>query len=1221
MSTATIDTITDIQIFKRTTNYGVSEYTAIKTDGSEHTMDENLWDSIALNKFKIQLYLSYETYKIGRSGHSSHKGKYTLKRTYRTNATGKVKEDKFSYRFWWKSFSGEDTAVSGYERKDWMTKEQYDMLISEMIGANTISTTEYFKVVDHTKVSKIKSSFASSPVYAGIGAVPLVQEGKTKNPNGTWINPNTRWRFDHLLTVTEGEKLSISISPPIGTPAGTTVAWTAKSITAGIDKIDFANKRPYGSYQTSGNTSDILEIGLKADVIEEGDEIFELNIKVDGVKILKKSITIKNKPYQPPVGQWSLTSSKNQVDEGEEFTVTLNVPDGDTTPAGTNIPYKWKGDGVYYTDLNQPHTGNFIIGTEQTKTFSFKNDQATEGLEQAKIILTGDNYASANVSVNDTSTEVDDATMLVSVESSTSPTGWIIDGSLNPPLHDIIQSGGNRTYTFDVSDPSNDTFELTFAEYEMDESPSGIMNSVITDGLERIGTPGTPGAKVKITLDDNSPDEIYYYETTAPNGPDRFLMGGLFKYTAKSTLTSVYSDTEIPDMYWGAGEQVIQIDLDPLRSSEGVNPIAGGGSILDSRPGSIVKWLISEVVNSDETQQFPADAFEVTQEDVDAKGPGEDGVSLKLSLKVNLPANTNIDSSLSSAILLEILLPQGIVWNVQLPVSVEVPVEAADFIVSVETKGNWNNLPKRYYIITPGSGSDNTLEERNPSLHRLTDGSHSASEVYTFDVSDPTNLNSQLKFKKNPLPTTGTGWQNEPYTDPVERIGTPGNAGALVHITLDSNSPDVLYYYLVGDYNPQTGESFYDGERDNSAQGMLRFKSGGVQPELTLDTLNILNSYWGTSTQLYVTGWNNSQLLDRLDYGAHFEDPDSPSRCKYFEIMTGSGMNNFPDGAISFKLDEWRILLTLDLPNPDSGVTINHGATGNITVRFFFDPYAESETAKTYDVIIPFNLEPEEGYPPSFDDYITNDTWRFGRITDNFGGEIYADRVSEVQDLMAQGVSKHYSAGVTSSEISDMLIEAEFIASDAALNFEFVTDPFDLSLGTKMNEIDLTAGHISQIDSFQNASITQNNARASSQYRPQLTSPWVMKANELGSEIYSWGTLNATEVASLDPDDTNKVALSPFVLALDNDHVVLFLLTNWEETAGDAQVKVKFDIDEVQSIGWWGGSNYTDYLQFMLTEDPERTTAELLVEICRQHYSQDTTNRPVWDFVVLKVTQ
>ena len=136
MSTATIDTITDIQIFKRTTNYGVSEYTAIKTDGSEHTMDENLWDSIALNRFKIQLYLSYETYKINRKSHSSHKGKYTLKRSYRTAANGKVKENKFSYRFWWKSFIGEDTPVSGYERKNWMTKEQYDQSFNGTIQCN-----------------------------------------------------------------------------------------------------------------------------------------------------------------------------------------------------------------------------------------------------------------------------------------------------------------------------------------------------------------------------------------------------------------------------------------------------------------------------------------------------------------------------------------------------------------------------------------------------------------------------------------------------------------------------------------------------------------------------------------------------------------------------------------------------------------------------------------------------------------------------------------------------------------------------------------------------------------------------------------------------------------------------------------------------------------------------------------------------------------------------
>lgn len=65
-------------------------------------------------------------------------------------------------------------------------------------------------------------------------------------------------------------------------------------------------------------------------------------------------------------------------------------------------------------------------------------------------------------------------------------------------------------------------------------------------------------------------------------------------------------------------------------------------------------------------------------------------------------------------------------------------------------------------------------------------------ETYVFDVSDSSNSGKVMKFSTTADGTHGGG---SDYTTNIITSGTPGNANATVTITVNSNTPAVLYYY------------------------------------------------------------------------------------------------------------------------------------------------------------------------------------------------------------------------------------------------------------------------------------------------------------------------------------------------------------------------------------------------------------------------------------------
>ena len=96
----------------------------------------------------------------------------------------------------------------------------------------------------------------------------------------------------------------------------------------------------------------------------------------------------ENIPVGGVIFTYQLVSSVgNTCNEGDVATITLTTQN---LPNGTNVPYTVTG--ITIADLvvaeSSPLTGNFVVGSQNTKAFKFATDQVTEGTENFKITIT-----------------------------------------------------------------------------------------------------------------------------------------------------------------------------------------------------------------------------------------------------------------------------------------------------------------------------------------------------------------------------------------------------------------------------------------------------------------------------------------------------------------------------------------------------------------------------------------------------------------------------------------------------------------------------------------------------------------------------------------------------------------------------------------------------------------------------------------------------------------
>jgi hypothetical protein len=189
-------------------------------------------------------------------------------------------------------------------------------------------------------------------------------------------------------SVNEGDNFTITLNTQ-GLSNGTVVPYSIE----GVEPADINDASLTGDFTINNNTA-TATFNVTTDQLTEGNETLTLSLDNNADSI---SITIEDTSTTPT---YELTRSQSSVNEGDNFTITLNTQG---LSNGTVVPYTISG--IQPGDIGGVSlTGDFTINNNTaTATFNVTTDQLTEGNETLTLSL-DNNADSINVTINDTST-------------------------------------------------------------------------------------------------------------------------------------------------------------------------------------------------------------------------------------------------------------------------------------------------------------------------------------------------------------------------------------------------------------------------------------------------------------------------------------------------------------------------------------------------------------------------------------------------------------------------------------------------------------------------------------------------------------------------------------------------------------------------------------------------------------------------------------------------
>lgn len=297
-------------------------------------------------------------------------------------------------------------------------------------------------------------------------------------------------------SVSEGDDVTITLTTEY-VADGTNVAY----IISGVSSADISEESLSGNLNIQNNTASII-LRVTEDATTEGLEtlVFSLVNGEDSISITISDTSIAG-------GQaYNLSTTANEVDEGENFTITLdtlNIPDTSI------IPYTITG--VTTEDINAaPLIGSFVI-TNSTASVVIQttSDAATEGDETLTLSL-NNGADSISVIIRDTSLTPEqgfslsaDTTNINEGDSVTITltTQNILNGDTVPYTITGISASdlavGDITGEFTII---NNTDDLTFT----------LSEDITTEGTETLTlTLDGSGTSIDITINDTSLSPTY----------------------------------------------------------------------------------------------------------------------------------------------------------------------------------------------------------------------------------------------------------------------------------------------------------------------------------------------------------------------------------------------------------------------------------------------------------------------------------------------------------------------------------------------------------------------------------------------------------------------------------------------------------------------------------------------------------------------------------------
>lgn len=188
--------------------------------------------------------------------------------------------------------------------------------------------------------------------------------------------------------VSEGDTFRVTLTTG-NVAAGTELSYTV----TGVDAADLSAGNVTGSFVVG--TTEFLDFTLAEDTTTEGIESFMISL--DNGQATAQ-IQVADTSQAAAVSSYSLGRSAATVNEGGTFTITLTT---ENIAPGTSLPYTITG--VQTGDIgNTALTGDFIVGTTDSRVFNVTADLTTEGSEVFQLAL-DNGEATVGVTIADTS--------------------------------------------------------------------------------------------------------------------------------------------------------------------------------------------------------------------------------------------------------------------------------------------------------------------------------------------------------------------------------------------------------------------------------------------------------------------------------------------------------------------------------------------------------------------------------------------------------------------------------------------------------------------------------------------------------------------------------------------------------------------------------------------------------------------------------------------------
>ena len=319
-------------------------------------------------------------------------------------------------------------------------------------------------------------------------------------------------------------------------------------------------------------------------------------------------------------------------------------------------------------------------------------------------------------------------------------------------------------YVFDVSDPSNNGYVLSFGT-TVDVSDATIESTYVT----RSGTPGTTNASVTLDLASYTGDALVYFEDSSAGM-------GYTEYVAYTTITesSVYNpdinSREFDGIAGGNGhfrEAACQLDT--------TNPY--GGVIFDATyiPNAWMRIdlpsntdIAAVITQGSRTLDQWVTSYRLTYSTDNVNYYDIDG---RTSWTGNSDRDTKVYHYFSSTVNARYIKIYPLTYYTKASFRAGLSLGTVDVVPA--------------YAVTISNEAFYIDGSEKPTINFY------ANNRYIFDQSDPTNVGQQIVFGYHPDD------RNHTFTasDGVTVVGTPGQPGAYTQLDLSSDFSKKLFYY------------------------------------------------------------------------------------------------------------------------------------------------------------------------------------------------------------------------------------------------------------------------------------------------------------------------------------------------------------------------------------------------------------------------------------------